>query len=79
MRIAPGTNGTPRIARRQLREQGQRWRDNVIDADIVVDDARRDADAAVERLGRAVFERDRAAVRLRLLIELASSREAARG
>jgi hypothetical protein len=47
-----------------------RVRDGLIDADILVDDRRRDVDASVDALRVAVRERDRAAAYLAYLIEL---------
>jgi hypothetical protein len=59
--------------RADVRRAIERQRDNVLDADIAVDDARRDLDAAVERLRGAVSDRDRDAVHLQHLIELAGA------
>jgi hypothetical protein len=52
----------------------ERLRDSVIDLDIVVDDARRDVDAALDRLRAAVRDRDAA---LRELLEAIEAPEAA--
>ena len=49
----------------------ERWRDNVIDLDRLVDDRRADVVSAVEALRAAVRERDRAACHLAHLLETA--------
>lgn len=46
-----------------------RRKEHLIDADIVVDDCRREVDAAVHRLRAAVAARDQAAGRLAALVE----------
>jgi hypothetical protein len=52
---------TRTVSRRQLSQQIERWRDNLLDWDIRVDDDRRDVDAAVVRLQESVHQRDAAA------------------
>jgi hypothetical protein len=59
-----------RDARRNLRLSIRTWRSNVIDLDTVVDDRRRDVDAAVAALRVTMRERDRAFVHLAHLLEL---------
>jgi hypothetical protein len=59
--------------RADVRRTIERQRDALIDLDSAVDDARRDVDAAVERLRVQVSERDRGAVHLQHLIELAEA------
>jgi hypothetical protein len=53
----------------RLRVSIGRWRDELIDLDTAVDDARRHVNAAVEQLQTAVRERDRARVHLTRLVE----------
>ncbi len=56
--------------RRKLRAAIRVWRGNVLDAEIVVDDARRAVDGAGDALRAAVRERDRAARQLAHLVAL---------
>jgi hypothetical protein len=58
-----------------LREAIVRWRENVLDLDLVVDDKRTAVDLAIDELRTAVRERDRAAVHLAHLIALAEDSE----
>ena len=54
-----------------LAAQVRLWRENVLDLDVLVDDKRAAASLAVYELREAVRERDRAAVHLAHLIDLA--------
>lgn len=56
------------LIRQDLHSALERQRDQVIDLDIAVDDARQAVDRAVGDLRVAVRERDRAAVHLKYLI-----------
>jgi len=51
----------------------------LLDLDIIVDDARRELDAAVERVRHAVRHRDRAALHLQQLRDLAAAQQHRRG
>lgn len=64
-----GTREYPIPISRRQRAQIARWRENVIDLDVVVDDRRQDLDRAADALRNAVRERDRAAAHLQHLIE----------
>jgi predicted sulfurtransferase len=55
-----------------------RWRENLIDLDVVVEDARQRVEAALAEWRDAVRERDRAAAHLAHLVEWAA-RAAATG
>jgi hypothetical protein len=63
------TTTTPR----NLAAHIQHWRDTVLDLDILVDDTRHDVDRAVDAFRAAVQERQRAAVHLAHLLELAAT------
>lgn len=62
-------------SRAALRRAIARQRDAVLDWDIVVDDARRDVDRALEALREGVRERGRAAVHLAHLCDLDETAE----
>jgi len=49
-----------------------RWRENLLDFELVVDDKRQAIDRALDELRAAVRERDRAAAHLQHLVGLAS-------
>jgi hypothetical protein len=58
------------VNRRRLLRHIARQRDQVLDFDILVDDARQTVNRAVADLRAAVYHRDRATVHLAHLIEL---------
>jgi hypothetical protein len=62
--------------RRQLREAIERWRNNVIDLDVLVDDKRLALNRAVDELRVAVRERDRGTEHLARLIDWSDEVEA---
>lgn len=60
-------------ARRNYRAEVERWRDNLLDLETIVDDKRRALDFAVDELHVAVLERDRAAAHLTRLVAAAAA------